>query len=135
MPSTNTLIGDPSFFIWNNGNWADVSSFNMWRFFVSDEEAAPIPEPSTLPLLYGSSPNTNFGSTLFVIDPDTGTTAPIGDIGFKINGLAYDSTSDVLYGIDGGFGESINNLFRIDRATGAATPIGATGLVNAWGLA
>lgn len=35
MPSTNTLIGDPSFLIWNNGSWVDVGNFNRWRFVVS----------------------------------------------------------------------------------------------------
>jgi hypothetical protein len=42
-----------------------------------------------------------------------------------ISGLAYEASSDVLYGIAGGQGPSM--LFTLDRATGAATPVGVTG--------
>jgi len=91
---------------------------------------------STTPILYASSPHSTFeAGSLFSIDLTTGVATKIGDFGLLINGLAYDSDNDILYGVDGGFGASINHLFRINRETGVATPIGPLGSINFWGLA
>jgi hypothetical protein len=67
-----------------------------------------------------------FPSTLRILDPFSGGSVSVGATGVgPISGLAYDASSDVLYGIAGGPGPA--TLFTLDRATGEATPIGATG--------
>jgi len=91
---------------------------------------------STLPILYASSRHSNSqNGSLYSIDLTTVVATKIGDFGFVINGLAYDSDNNILYGVDGGFGVSINHLFRINIETGLATPIGPLGSINFWGLA
>lgn len=56
------------------------------------------------------------------IDTLTGARTVIGPLGFGIYGLAYDQTSDTLFGTDG------TSLYRINIATGAATLIGSMGI-------
>jgi hypothetical protein len=88
-------------------------------------------------ILYASSPDvvTAENGSLFSIDLTTGVATKIGNFGFYITGLAYDSDNDILYGLSGGSGASINHLFHIDRTTGAATPIGPLGSTEFFGLA
>jgi hypothetical protein len=67
-----------------------------------------------------------FPSTLRILDPFSGGSVIVGATGVgPISGLAYEASSDVLYGIAGGGGPA--TLFTLDRTTGAATPIGVTG--------
>ena len=86
-----------------------------------------------------------FGSTiagsssqLVQIDPTSGTLiSTVGSIGMSIGDLAFQPTTNVLYGIrsrtDGA--GSAGYLYTIDTTTGAATFIGDTGTGNAGGLA
>jgi hypothetical protein len=64
-------------------------------------------------------------SELRILDPFTGISTLIGTTGFgPISGLAYDSSSGVMYGIAGGPGPA--NLYTIDLSSGAATVVGTT---------
>ncbi|GJQ62421.1 MAG: hypothetical protein SCALA702_14740 [Melioribacteraceae bacterium] len=61
------------------------------------------------------------GGNLYTIDPNTGAMTAVGGSGVGINGIAYDGTTNTLFGIGGGM------LYEIDMATGVATTVGATG--------
>ena len=71
---------------------------------------------------------------LVVVDQTTGALAIVGAMGFSpVRGLAYDPGTATMYGVgspvqpptDGGGGDQ---LFTVDLATGATTPIGPTGI-------
>jgi len=66
------------------------------------------------------------GSTdvLFEFDPSTGAGSIIGPLGIDVttSGLAWDCTTQTMYGADGGG----NRVFEIDLTTGAATNIQQT---------
>lgn len=73
----------------------------------------------------GANPAGTANRRLYRVTP-AGTATLIGDITGTtsvINGLAYDALSGTLYGI----AQSSGQLFRINTATAAATPIGAPG--------
>jgi uncharacterized protein YjiK len=73
--------------------------------------------------------------TLISIDTDTFTTTSIGSLGvsFNFGGMAYDPNSDTLYMIDGQTSNS--SLYTVNRTTGQATLIGASGANSLFGLA
>lgn len=57
---------------------------------------------------------------LYRVDPTNGSTTLVGPMGFDIvTGLAYDASSDVLYGLHG-----TGSLVVLDRTTGAGTLVG-----------
>jgi hypothetical protein len=75
------------------------------------------------------------GGELITINPVTGAGTLVGSFGGGLTSsgdLAFDS-NDVLYGALNQAGGVV--LARIDRATGAATVIGSTGLPTVYGLA
>jgi hypothetical protein len=78
--------------------------------------------------LYGAAIQFGRGpSTLRILDPVNGSSVAIGPTGVgPISGLAYDPTSGVMYGIAGASGPAI--LYTIDLSSGAATPVGSTGM-------
>jgi hypothetical protein len=78
-------------------------------------------------VLYGTAiPGPGGPSELRILDPFIGTSTLIGATGLgPISGLAYEPTSDTLYGIAGGRG--LSNLYTIDRVTGTAFLVGVTG--------
>jgi hypothetical protein len=80
--------------------------------------------------LYGTFVTYSGGpSTLSLLDPASGATAPIGLTGRgPISGLAWDAGSGTLYGIDGGGRYGPGNLLTLDLTTGAATAVGPTGI-------
>lgn len=63
-------------------------------------------------------------STLVKIDQSTGAATVIGNIGYAVNGLAYDPTTGILYGSTTIADPNHNGLITIDLETGAGTPIG-----------
>jgi hypothetical protein len=66
-------------------------------------------------------------SDLRTLDPQTGGSVFLGATGLgPITGLAYDAEGDVMYGITGCAGAS-SRLVTVDRQTGEAQDIGATG--------
>jgi WD40 repeat protein len=65
-------------------------------------------------------------SSLVTVDVATGLTTTIGVTGYNnIGGLAFNDDFSLLYGITSGGGVP-SVLLTLDRATGAATPIGTT---------
>ncbi len=89
--------------------------------------------------LYGSDVAS---STLLAIDPLIGTATVIGAEGAlgiaKVNGLAFDSANEILYGISSPDGAMTGQLVRIDTTTGVGTPVGigfSIGATSCLGLA
>jgi hypothetical protein len=77
--------------------------------------------------LYGAFIMETFGSTLATLDPTTGVVSAIGLTGVDpLSGLAWDSSTATMYAVDGGPGPA--NLYTVNLATGAVTPVGNTGL-------
>jgi hypothetical protein len=69
-------------------------------------------------------------STLVQIDPRTGAlVTTIGPVGFTVNGLAWDPTSNKLYATTALGDVVFHGLITIDPATGAGTPVNPN-LVN-----
>ncbi len=85
-------------------------------------------------ILFASGIATNMPtapSDLRTLNPMTGQSTLIGMTGVNgpMAGLAYDAATGVLYGLEGGMATS-QNLFTINLATGAATPILSTGFAG-----
>ena len=76
--------------------------------------------------LYGTSIDTLGGpSSLRTLDPFTGTSTLIGLTGVgPISGIAYNSSTGIMYGVNGG---GAGNLLTINLGTGAATVVGPLG--------
>jgi hypothetical protein len=95
--------------------------------------------PRGQPVLVGTTgacDNNNQGgpcietSTLVQVDPRNGAlVTTIGPVGFTVNGLAWDATSDTLYATTALGDTAFHGLITIDLATGAGTPVDPT-LVN-----
>jgi hypothetical protein len=60
-------------------------------------------------------------SNIWTIDETTGTMTLVGASGALLNGIAYDDSTDTLYGC------SSTSLYTINKGTGVATLIGAMG--------
>ena len=67
------------------------------------------------------------GTSLLTIDTTTGNLTTIGNIGLVINGLAYDATTDKLYGCAYDDVSANSILYEINYYTGAYTQIGTIG--------
>lgn len=95
--------------------------------------------PTGAPVLLGTTgacDNANQGgpcietSTLVQVDPRNGAlVATIGQVGFTVNGLAWDATSNTLYATTALGDTTFHGLITIDLATGAGTPVDSS-LVN-----
>ncbi len=76
---------------------------------------------------YGVSARTAGGvttNTLWVVDPDTGAQQALGaltGVGTPLNGLGFDPAGRVLYAI----AQAAGQLYRIDSASRACTPLGS----------
>ncbi|HLN97257.1 MAG TPA: Calx-beta domain-containing protein, partial [Pyrinomonadaceae bacterium] len=68
-------------------------------------------------------------SDLRILDPATGASVLVGATGIinPIAGLAYDDTSQVMYGITGGANGEFSNLVTVNLLTGVATVVGSVG--------
>ncbi|QVL56000.1 MAG: hypothetical protein KFB95_01985 [Simkaniaceae bacterium] len=66
-------------------------------------------------------------TTLVILDQDTGgVRETIGEIGYRLNGLAFDPTTYNLYGTTSSNDPNFpQGLVIIDRETGAGTPVGS----------
>ena len=78
------------------------------------------------PATGGTSP-----SSLFTLNPTTGTATLIGAMGISgpVSGIAYDAANSTLYGIEGG-STSPYNLVSLDLTTGAATVLFSAGTTS-----
>ncbi|MDI9530070.1 MAG: choice-of-anchor J domain-containing protein [Candidatus Cloacimonadota bacterium] len=59
-----------------------------------------------------------YGTDWWQIDTTTGAGTDNGDVGIAMTGVAWDPVADVVYGVNA------NNLYTLDRLTGAPTLIG-----------
>lgn len=92
-------------------------------FGVSAQQASAQRLLGTLNTGTDTSPAT---STLVELDPATGNLlATIGDVGYAVNGMAYDATTGNLYATTTNWDPTFpNGLIIIDPVTAAATPVG-----------
>jgi len=67
-------------------------------------------------------------STLYVVDPNTGSQVAAGQVSPFMNGMAFDPTTGFLYGVRTGLGPGTDKLYRITFPGGATTLIGSLGL-------
>jgi len=84
-----------------------------------------------VPVLFGVGdkyykPATPIGSSLYWINTITGSATLIGDIGYEVEGIAYDAITNKLYGITSSLFRQVggSQLIQIDMATGAGSLIG-----------
>lgn len=93
---------------------------------------AGVYEAAAVPALYGTFGKGEYSSSSLVeIDQTTGEIIRfIGQVGYTLNGLAWDPTTGRLYGSTSTNDPSYNGLIQVDLATGAGTPVG----VNGWGF-
>jgi hypothetical protein len=89
-------------------------------------------EAEAVTALYGTFGKGEYStSTLVEINQNTGEIIRfIGQVGFTVNGLAWDPTTGKLYASTSTQDPSYNGLIEIDLATGAGTQIG----VDGWGF-
>lgn len=83
--------------------------------------------PAGAQTLYGTLHNGSSPSTLIELNPATGAQiAVIGSVGYAVNGMAWDATTDTLYATTSTNDSSFpDGLITIDPATGAGTPVGS----------
>jgi archaellum component FlaG (FlaF/FlaG flagellin family) len=67
------------------------------------------------------------GGGWYTIDPTTGVMTLLASLGRSFNGITYDLTNQVMYGIDYDGTALTNNLYSIIPSTGVATLIGTIG--------
>ena len=93
-------------------------------FGVSAQQASAQRLLGTLNTGTDASPAT---STLVELDPATGNLlATIGDVGYAVNGMAYDATTGRLYATTTSWDPVFpGGLIIIDPVTAAATPVGS----------
>lgn len=89
-------------------------------------------EAAAVQALYGTfGKGEHSTSTLVELDQDTGEILRfIGQVGYTVNGLAWDPTTGKLYASTSSNDPSYNGLIEIDMATGDGTAIG----VDGWGF-
>jgi len=76
--------------------------------------------------LYGTIHRGSSPSDLVLLDPATGAQiAAIGSVGYAVNGMAWDATTNTLYATTSVNDPTFpNGLITIDLVTGAGTPVG-----------
>lgn len=79
--------------------------------------------------LYAGRAGYNDGlSDLYTVDLETGVLTSVGPSGFMIDGLAYDRTAGILYGITGSDAEdNPDSLITLNMNTGVGTLVGPLG--------
>ncbi len=127
--NTNFLPGGD----WVDGKWlaSEYSTNTLWEIVPDLETMTSLGVSSTYlngiawdvnhEILYGAT-----STELYQVDPLTGALTLIGsfqDENLVMIGIAFDSWSDVLYGVD----LTYSALFSIDTATGEAIPVGELG--------
>lgn len=86
-----------------------------------------LPQTSSAGLLYatdGYNENTHI-QTLYSIDSSTGDVAAIGSTGYRVSDIAWDRTSNTLYGaVKTRSGRGFDGLVTLNTNTGAGTEVG-----------
>ena len=128
QPGTNTLFASSGFGGPNPGSLFTVDADTGMATLVGTGtgfDSVPGIAFNNSGTLFGSAADASFGDTLITIDPVSGAGTVVGSFGggFEgIDGIAFDPTSDTLYGIGG---PGFDQLFTIDTTTGAATLLGS----------
>ena len=119
---------------------ATLAAVALAAFVPQASAQTPPPGPPVLLGTTGACNNVTQGgpctqtSTMVRIDPGTGALVQvIGPVGFTVNGLSWDSTTDTLYATTAVGDTHFHGLITIDPNTGAGTPVNPS-LVN-FGLA
>jgi hypothetical protein len=83
--------------------------------------------------IFGAAAFGGGASTLYNIDPNTGTATPVGaGIGFdRVGGIDFNPSTGILYGIGANPINSEWDLITINTMTGVATSVGNTGFTFA----
>src|SRR5690242_7730213 len=96
-----------------------------------------IVHPASAVTIYGTAllgPNTGSptsATTLYTIDPNTGTATPIGATGYnQVGAIDFNPSTGILYGTGVNPTTKSVDLITINTATGVATSVGATGVGN-----
>ncbi|OFY52955.1 MAG: hypothetical protein A2W93_10535 [Bacteroidetes bacterium GWF2_43_63] len=99
-------------------------------FYLSDPNNIYLIDSSATPIYAATWANgkwygADYGAmTLLTIDTASGAMTTIGNMGVVLNGLAYDTVSNILYGV------SSTGLYSIDITSGALTLIGESNLTS-----
>ena len=99
-------------------------AFGMIVFLMLSVLACPSHDhpPPKLALFGATHYSANPSNTSYLYDVTDGITTLIGDIGFRVNGMAYNTITTKLYGITEGAGPGAGSqLIEIDVATGKGT--------------
>jgi hypothetical protein len=76
--------------------------------------------------LYGTTKRGGVPSDLVRLDPKTEALIEhVGPIGYSVNGLTWDPTTNTMFGSTSVMDENHNGLITIDLQTGTGTPIGS----------
>jgi hypothetical protein len=80
--------------------------------------------------IYGAAAFGGGASTLYTIDPNTGTATPVGaGIGYdRVGGIDFNPSTGILYGVGANPTTNTFDLITINTMTGLATTVGDTGL-------
>jgi hypothetical protein len=117
--------------LWRSAISSTILTAAMLAAFIHPVPAQNL--PSGVPVLLGTTgacDNAFAGgpctetSTLVQVDPRNGAlVTTIGAVGFTVNGLAWDVTSNKLYATTAVGDVTFHGLITIDPATGAGTPV------------
>src|ERR1700729_4111756 len=92
--------------------------------------------PTQAQVLYVATGSNGVAGQLFTVNPATAAATLVAPIleglnPISITGLAFQPGTGVLYAVSGGGGTDPRGLFTINTTTGAATRIGAAGVLQA----
>jgi hypothetical protein len=117
--------------LWRSAISCTILAVAMLAAFVHQAPAQNL--PAGVPVLFGTTgacDNVTQGgpctetSTLVQVDPRNGAlVTTIGPVGFTVNGLSWDPTSNKLYATTALGDVVFHGLITIDPATGAGTPV------------
>ncbi len=94
---------------------------------IADQSTLPIATGGTwaMDTWYAAITNTVAPYNLVTMNTTTGARTVIGDMGFSMNGLSYNTANGLLYGITYNSITLATDLYTINMATGASTLVGS----------
>ena len=101
---------------------------------VSIDSAFAVPGQGTIFAVQPFNPN-NQGTSILYTVTNGGVFAQIGTTGVVINTLAYDPSSQIMYGGEGGGGlgnPGAGNFYTVDQTNGATNLVGNNGLGSSY---
>ncbi len=92
-------------------------------FLLAATHMTAVAEVASAAVLYGTTGKGGTASNLYTIDPLTGTTNLIGNVGYAVNGLEV--YKGRIWATTSFNDPNFHGLIEIDPITGAGTPVGA----------